>query len=184
MLPDRPLLTLITSARVRFRLNSRIELRNVDHDAAVSAIADRFLLVRASTRNVRVRLSTLMSSAVALRACRRRRREMPDVEVDAEVLMARRQQLSTAIEFAAASMRLISTGVARTAIRPEPTRGAVCSGPTIKLAVPLRPGLSPERSSIGILVRIEQSVVEHVTDRAAFRQQDGARAFAARGPDM
>src|SRR5215467_10981642 len=41
---------------------------------------------------------------------------------------------------AAASMRLIITGVANTAILPEPTNGAVCSGPTTISAVPVRPG--------------------------------------------
>jgi hypothetical protein len=33
-------------------------------------------------------------------------------------------------------MMLIITGVASTAIRPEPTKGAVCSAPTSSCAVP------------------------------------------------
>src|SRR6186713_1540776 len=49
---------------------------------------------------------------------------------------------------AAASMTLIITGVANTAMRPEPTRGAVCSGPTTISAVPVRPGRTADRSSI------------------------------------
>src|SRR6202046_4974423 len=42
---------------------------------------------------------------------------------------------------AAASNRLIITGVASTSIRPEPTKGAVCSCPTTISVVPARPGL-------------------------------------------
>ena len=42
---------------------------------------------------------------------------------------------------AAASKRLIITGVARTCTRPLPTRGAVCSSPTRSSAMPLRAGL-------------------------------------------
>src|SRR5215469_12777000 len=44
-------------------------------------------------------------------------------------------------------MRLIITGVAKTAIRPEPTKGAVCSGPTTISAVPVRPGTIRSRSA-------------------------------------
>src|SRR5690349_21251349 len=99
MLPDRPILTLITSARIRFRLNPRIESRNVDHDAAVSAIADRFLLVsgiHAERQGPLIHLDELRGGRYA--HADGRRGEMPDVEVDAEALMARRQQLLTAIE--------------------------------------------------------------------------------------
>ena len=52
----------------------------------------------------------------------RGRRGMADVEVNAEALMAGGNRCSTAAS-AAASIRLIITGVARTAIRPEPTNG-------------------------------------------------------------
>src|SRR5262245_18586093 len=47
---------------------------------------------------------------------------------------------------AAASIRLIITGVASTAIAPDPTRGAVCSGATVSSAAPARPGWMAERS--------------------------------------
>ena len=40
---------------------------------------------------------------------------------------------------AAASMTLIITGVGSTAMRPEPTKEAVCSGLTKSCAVPVRP---------------------------------------------
>src|SRR5882757_2448327 len=43
---------------------------------------------------------------------------------------------------AAASIRLIITGVASTRTRPEPMRGAVCSSPTTSSAWPSRPGVN------------------------------------------
>src|ERR1700683_5433076 len=46
-------------------------------------------------------------------------------------------------------MRLIITGVASTAIRPEPTNGAVCSGPTMISVVPVRPGVI--RATVGLI---------------------------------
>ena len=48
----------------------------------------------------------------------------------------------------AASMTLIITGVASTAMRPEPTNGAVCSGPTTISAVPVRPGVMRDRTEL------------------------------------
>src|SRR5215213_1562410 len=48
---------------------------------------------------------------------------------------------------AAASIRLIITGVASTRTRPEPMRGAVCSSPTTSSAWPSRPGFSFESST-------------------------------------
>src|SRR5262245_14534019 len=42
-------------------------------------------------------------------------------------------------------MRLIITGVASTAMRPEPTRGAVCSGATTSSAAPVSPGWMASR---------------------------------------
>src|SRR5215475_3510389 len=44
---------------------------------------------------------------------------------------------------------LIITGVASTATRPEPTRGAVCSSPTVISAEPFMPTFSLERSTAG-----------------------------------
>ncbi len=41
---------------------------------------------------------------------------------------------------AAASMRLIITGVASTRTLPLPMLGAVCSSPTVSSALPLSPG--------------------------------------------
>src|SRR5689334_21089819 len=58
---------------------------------------------------------------------------------------------------AAASIRLIITGVARTAIRPDPTKGAVCSGPTTISAVPVRPGTirsNKLRTVLGEVIRL------------------------------
>ena len=52
--------------------------------------------------------------------------------------MAGGKKVSIALS-AAALMMLIITGVASTAIRPEPTKGAVCSAPTSSCAVPMRP---------------------------------------------
>jgi hypothetical protein len=53
-----------------------------------------------------------------------------DVEVDTEALMAFGQQMLDRLK-RRRSIRLIMTGVASTAMRPEPTNGAVCSGATI-----------------------------------------------------
>ena len=52
---------------------------------------------------------------------------------------------------AAASIRFIITGVASTAIRPDPTKGAVCSGPTTISAVPVRPGAIRSRNARTLL---------------------------------
>ena len=70
----------------------------------------------------------------------RSRRGVADVEMDTEALMARGKRCSIAAR-AAASITLIMTGVASTAIRPEPTNGAVCSGPTTISEWPVRPVL-------------------------------------------
>src|SRR6185503_4131286 len=53
---------------------------------------------------------------------------------------------------AAASMTLIMTGVASTAIRPEPTNGAVLSGVTMISAWPVRPAVTRERSGMAGLI--------------------------------
>ena len=70
---------------------------------------------------------------------------MADVEMDAEALVAGGQQMLDRRE-RAASIRLIITGVASTAMRPEPTNGAVWSGVTTSLGVPVRPGVMRVRS--------------------------------------
>ena len=72
---------------------------------------------------------------------------MADVEMDAEALVAGGKRCSIAAS-AAASITLIITGVASTAIRPEPTKGAVCSGPTTIAEEPVRPGLIRARTSL------------------------------------
>lgn len=77
----------------------------------------------------------------------RGRRGVADVKLDAEALLTRGRRCSIAAN-AAASITLIMTGVASTAIRPEPTKGAVCSGPTTSSAVPVRPGLIRARTSL------------------------------------
>jgi hypothetical protein len=43
------------------------------------------------------------------------------------------------------------TGVASTAMRPDPTNGAVCSGATTISAVPVRPGVMLGRVGIRAL---------------------------------
>jgi len=48
-------------------------------------------------------------------------------------------------------MTLIMTGVASTAIRPDPTKGAVCSGPTTISAVPVSPGTIWPRTVLALL---------------------------------
>ncbi len=77
----------------------------------------------------------------------RGRRGMAHVKMNAEALMAGGKRCSTAAN-AAASITLIITGVANTAIRPDPTNGAVCSGPTTISAEPESPGLIRARTEL------------------------------------
>ena len=77
----------------------------------------------------------------------RGRRGMADIELYAEALMAGGKQVFNRRERCSLE-QLIITGVARTAIRPEPTNGAVCSGPTTISAVPARPGVTRARTEL------------------------------------
>jgi hypothetical protein len=65
--------------------------------------------------------------------------------MDAEALMAGGEEMLDRLERGG----LIITGVASTAMRPEPTNGAVCSGATTMSAEPVRPMRMRERSGIG-----------------------------------
>src|SRR6266540_1370895 len=60
---------------------------------------------------------------------------------------------------AAASMRLIITGVASTCTLPLPMRGAVCSAPTTSPASPVRPGLTRASSMSGYDCHMNPRVV-------------------------
>jgi hypothetical protein len=71
---------------------------------------------------------------------------MGHVEVDAEALMARRKKVFDRVERSRLET-LIITGVASTAMRPEPTKEAVCSGPTRSCAVPVSPEVMGVRST-------------------------------------
>ena len=91
---------LVASCRLQLALDPLIEALDVDDDARVRPVADALLARRsASTRNstvASVDLGDLRARAQA--ACRPASPHMPDVEMRAEALVARRQQVLDRVE--------------------------------------------------------------------------------------
>jgi hypothetical protein len=71
-------------------------------------------------------------------------------------------------------MMLIMTGVASTAIRPEPTNGAVCSGATTSSDVPRSPGAIWART--GLIRALEGMVLEGMVLEGMVLEGNGEEA--------
>jgi hypothetical protein len=132
--------------RRQLLLHAGIEARDVDHDALVGAAADRLaLVVRLDGEGESTAFDRDKFGSRRHPHADRRRCKVAHVEMDAEALMALRQEMPQAAS-AAASITLIITGVPSTGTRPLPMLGAVWATPTTRSAEPLSPTFSRDRS--------------------------------------